>query len=259
MATALLLFADEAVFAGDRSNEGVLKSLITEPYLSVEGKFRDVIRVRNHVRVAMASNQDWVVSAALDDRRFAIIDVSPIHSNDSVYFGEVRAELDNGGREALLDHLLKFDLKGIDLRDIPKTNARLDQQVLSLDTERRWWLDMLQSAGHEPIPGLKSGWRFGGVVTPSTLHASYIAHCDTMRQNHRLSVTQFGIKIVREFLPDMGPKREVTAQESLEWNIEARKQVYPLPTLEEARKQFERLLGREVPWSPSDSDADGGM
>jgi len=36
----IVLFADEAFFAGDKQNEGVLKVLITEPYLAIEGKFQ---------------------------------------------------------------------------------------------------------------------------------------------------------------------------------------------------------------------------
>ena len=36
----IVLFADEAFFAGDKQNEGVLKGLITEPYLAIEGKFQ---------------------------------------------------------------------------------------------------------------------------------------------------------------------------------------------------------------------------
>jgi hypothetical protein len=34
----------------------------------------------------MASNANWVVPAALDDRRFAAFDVSPEHANDKSYF-----------------------------------------------------------------------------------------------------------------------------------------------------------------------------
>ena len=36
----VFLFADEAFFAGDRAHVGVLKSIITEPYLTVEGEVR---------------------------------------------------------------------------------------------------------------------------------------------------------------------------------------------------------------------------
>jgi hypothetical protein len=40
-------------------------------------------------------------------------------------------------REALLDYLLKFDVKGVDLRTIPKTAALLDQKIATLDPVAR--------------------------------------------------------------------------------------------------------------------------
>jgi len=56
-----LLFADEAFFAGDKSAEGTLKSLITEEILIIEPKGQNVILSKNHLHVVMASNEDWVV------------------------------------------------------------------------------------------------------------------------------------------------------------------------------------------------------
>ena len=67
--------AEEAVWAGDRSAQGVLKSLITEPEMLVERKGVDPVKMRNLMRVMFTSNEDWVVPAALDDRRFACFDV----------------------------------------------------------------------------------------------------------------------------------------------------------------------------------------
>ena len=42
---ACLLFADEAYWPGDRSDEGTLKRLITEPTLFIEAKGRDGVTV----------------------------------------------------------------------------------------------------------------------------------------------------------------------------------------------------------------------
>ena len=45
LATSCLVFLDEALWAGDKKGEGVLKALITEPRLQLEAKFRDPIMV----------------------------------------------------------------------------------------------------------------------------------------------------------------------------------------------------------------------
>ena len=53
---ALIVFADEAFWAGDKASEGRLKALITEDTNVIEMKGRDAFPVKNHVRLFVASN-----------------------------------------------------------------------------------------------------------------------------------------------------------------------------------------------------------
>ncbi len=76
LATSCVVFLDEALWAGDKKGEGVLKALITEPRLQLEAKFRDPIMVDNRLRIIVASNEDWVVPAGMGDRRWLILDVA---------------------------------------------------------------------------------------------------------------------------------------------------------------------------------------
>lgn len=64
-----LLFADEAFWPGDKSAEGMLKRMITEPTLFVEPKGLDGFEVKNRLSIIMASNEGWVVPASEDERR----------------------------------------------------------------------------------------------------------------------------------------------------------------------------------------------
>ncbi len=50
LGTACAVFLDEALWAGDKKGEGVLKALITEPSFQMEAKFRDPITVENWLR-----------------------------------------------------------------------------------------------------------------------------------------------------------------------------------------------------------------
>jgi len=52
------LFADEAYAPRDKSAEGTLKRLITEPTLTIEQKGRDPIEVPNLLHAMMASNNE---------------------------------------------------------------------------------------------------------------------------------------------------------------------------------------------------------
>ena len=65
-----------------------------------------------------------------------------IKNND--YFAAIDAEMNSGGREALLHHLLNFDLSLVNLRVIPNTAALMEQIVKSSSPEQAWWLDTLK-------------------------------------------------------------------------------------------------------------------
>ncbi len=65
----ILAFADEAFWAGDKQAEGVLKAMITEPFVSIEHKGKDAIQIKNHINICIASNNDWVIPAGMEERR----------------------------------------------------------------------------------------------------------------------------------------------------------------------------------------------
>ena len=132
LATALL-FADEAFFAADRSHDGILKALITEPHLSIEKKGYDLLdAARNCLGVFMASNSNWVIPADHDARRYFVLIVSDRRKGDASYFAKIRHEMANGGAAALMHRLLQRDLTGFDIRDRPLTEALRQQQRYSI-------------------------------------------------------------------------------------------------------------------------------
>ena len=129
-----LLFADEAILPDDKKAENVLKSLITEPEIPIEGKGVNVVQARNHLHVIMASNDDWVVPAGVDERRFAVFEVSREFQQDNSYFEALAAQMRNGGMEAMLHDLLAVDLDGWHPRqEIPQTEALKAQKIHGLD------------------------------------------------------------------------------------------------------------------------------
>jgi Mesyanzhinovviridae DNA primase len=123
-----VLFADEAFFAGDRSHESILKALITEETLLIEPKGIDPFPVRNCVHLIISSNSDWVIPAGADARRYFVLNVGDAHMQDHEYFAAIATQMDNGGREALLDFLLKRDLSNFNVRLVPQTKALAEQK-----------------------------------------------------------------------------------------------------------------------------------
>jgi Family of unknown function (DUF5906) len=135
-----LLFADEAFWPGDKAGEGTVKRIVTEDTLVIEFKGVDVIVVLNVLKLIMASNNDWVVPAAMDDRRFAVFDINPEFAGKREYFEPLYREIENGGIAAMMYDLLQMDLKGWHPRyHVPKTDALREQKELSLKPKDQWW------------------------------------------------------------------------------------------------------------------------
>jgi hypothetical protein len=140
------VFLDEALWAGDRKGEGVLKALITEPRLQLEAKFRDPVMVENRVRIIVASNCDWCVPVGIGDRRWFILDVANTFAGTRHrdYWSKLYAEIENGGAAAMFHDLLAMDLKGFDVRAVPHTAAKAQQQAHSLQGTEAWLNHVLQ-------------------------------------------------------------------------------------------------------------------
>ena len=72
--------------------------------------------------------------------------MSAARLQDSDYFAGLQAELDNGGYEALLYHLLhEVDLNGFNIRKVPQTEALRYQRDQSLPPLEMWWCELLES------------------------------------------------------------------------------------------------------------------
>ena len=146
MRTCIFLFVDEALWAGDKAAENVLKGLITEKTLVIEGKGENAVTVANRLHIMMASNNDWVVPAGPHERRFFVLNVGEQHMQDHKYFAAINDQmLQQQGLEAMMYDLQTRDLSKFDFRKPPHT-VELDEQVLlSQDAYTHWWIDHLNN------------------------------------------------------------------------------------------------------------------
>ncbi|MDX1922592.1 MAG: bifunctional DNA primase/polymerase [Alphaproteobacteria bacterium] len=171
----VLLFADEAIAPSDKDAEAVLKGMLTEPSLAIEGKGRDVVQARNHLHVMMASNATWVVPASFDERRFAVFEVSTAKHGDTAWFNDIHYNMTHGGAEAMLYFLLNLKLDGWHPRqNVPSNSALNNQRAESLQGAEKLWLDYL-SVGE--IVGQQAGQQ----VIVSTIAFAEAAKCSARR------------------------------------------------------------------------------
>lgn len=238
----ILLYVDEAFWAGDKGGESVLKGLITEPTIPIERKGYDLKPVRNLLHIIMASNNDWVVPASMDERRYCVLSVSEIHYEDFEYFTALKHEIDNGGREAMLHYLQRMDISDFNVRIMPKTEALVDQKLQSLDTVMAWWYQKLQ--GGELLEG--EGW---SIVPVQALYDDYVHWVQKQGGNiRRVTDTKFGMDL-RKVLPESWPK--TSRQKSKHFS--ARGKHYEFPNLKLCRKQFEKVMGTDgLKWQPKE-------
>lgn len=139
--SCILLFADEAFWAGDKPGEAKLKQLITEPVISYEGKGKDIVSGRNLIHIIIASNNDWVVPAGLDgERRFAVFEANNSKQGDQVFFKALNKQLyQEGGLNAMLYELMLRDITDWAPRQkIPQSDALIEQKLHSMDIEYEW-------------------------------------------------------------------------------------------------------------------------
>ena len=142
-----VLFGDEAFYAGDRQHEGILKVLVTEESLTIEPKGIDIFLVPNYLHVVLSSNNEWVVPASFDARRWFVLDVSDAQKQNTDYFGKIDDQMLAGGQEALLHLLMTRDIGKFDVRDVPKTGALAKQKEMT----RRSLDRVIEKVAHEGV------------------------------------------------------------------------------------------------------------
>jgi phage/plasmid-associated DNA primase len=230
---ALMVFVDEGFWAGDRRDTGTLKAMITEEYMLVEPKFQDSFPLKNHMRVIMASNNDWVIPADLEERRFFVLDVSDKRRVDTEYFGKIVRQMDAGGRQALLYDLLNRQITS-NLREIPRTQALFDQILESMDSICRWWMTCLQN---EKITDFDESWPV--YLLPAEVQDSYLQHCNNSKERHPITGPYF-FKKLRKICPDIRLKKTDIGEGRLNY--------YCFPYLEECRNNFETKVKIAITW-----------
>jgi len=146
----LLLYADEAFWAGDKQGESTLKGLITEPVLVIEQKGVDAVQWTNRLCIIMAANAEWVVPASHDERRYVVIDVASHKANDLSYFSSIRQQFGPNLDDPKALGAMLYDLQRVELgtwhpRQIIKTDALREQKIHSLNPLDEWFEDFLQS------------------------------------------------------------------------------------------------------------------
>ena len=169
----LLLQAEEAFWAGSKSAEGALKDLVTNPRLMIERKGVDSYMAPNFTRILFTSNEDWIVPATVDERRWAVFDISDKRKQDYMFYQGLQNWYDRGGKRHLLHYFKTFNLDTVNLRQAPATQALQEQQMKGADCVTRWLFDCLYNGEiRDPENGMVVEFGHEG-VNKNVLYGSY--------------------------------------------------------------------------------------
>ncbi|MBF0454030.1 MAG: PriCT-2 domain-containing protein [Magnetococcales bacterium] len=235
---AVLVFANEAVWGGDKQQEGALKQLITDEKMAVERKYIPTYHTKNCAHVIIASNNDWVAPMGMDDRRFVVMDVSEQRKGDWEYFQALADQIDAGGDSAFIHHLLNLDINGFNPRALPTVNSQTKyiNKIKTANSVTQWFFSCLErgsinSDSEHPLDD-------GATISKDTAHRAYLDWCESMRINHRETLASMTKTI----------KKLVDVRQVQQRHDGNRVRVYEFPPLAACRQQVEQLMGHGINW-----------
>ncbi|MCB2183113.1 MAG: virulence-associated E family protein [Desulfobulbaceae bacterium] len=243
---SFIVFMDEALFSGNRRGSDALKSLVTEPLLQINEKFQPARQIRSYHRFFAATNADHFKNTEHDDRRDFTLRLSESRKGDHAYWNELNNEVNNGGVEAMTDDLLAMDLSSFNVRNKPNTKELLEQKMLSLDPIARWWHDCLDSGyismktqyvnvERHPYED-ESKWPDFVGTKEAIEGISEISGGRMHRKPSSIDVVQQ----MKKLCPSAKKKQKQTKHD--------RRRGLSLPSLQQARFEFEQFIGGTLQW-----------
>ena len=225
----VLVILEEAFFAGDPGAVAAAKALVTNKTLGYEAKGKDAFSARNYAHVIFLANNEWVVPAGPDARRWMVLDVNEDRIGDYAHFQTLAKAIENDGAAAFLYSLLKVDLDSFNPRVLPQTRAIEAQRretLLHNDPVASWWMDVLAD-GAFANKGVSIDWN--KEITAEAMQESY-HHATSRCRNPPM----WGVAAKR--LRDLAPAGLTKIRRSNQFG--GRTHHYLLPDLDEARRHF---------------------
>lgn len=137
LAKAVLVHASDSVWGGDRAAGGKLRAMVTQAELPLEHKGQDVVMVASFQRFWISTNASWAIEAAMNSRRWFVVEVPSDRIGHVAYFDAIAAEMDGEGPAALLSWLLARKITH-NLRKAPETAPLAKQRLETLRGPEAW-------------------------------------------------------------------------------------------------------------------------
>jgi hypothetical protein len=238
MENCLLFVLDEAFWSGDKQAEGTLKDVITGREHVIEHKGQEPYTVANKTRTVIIGNEDWLVPATHDERRFVVFNVGEGRKQDRKFFQSMREGMEAGGYAVLLRFLLDFPLDGIDVNEAPRTKALSEQIHHTLDPLQQWWGDCLYEG--QFLGGDFPDW--APEVECERFRAAFRRYVRERNIRSRIPDDRSIGRLLKQCAPSIHRKRRAKRDDdSQPW-------AYLIPPLDDARAEWDRFIGHATEW-----------
>ena len=242
LANAYVVCMDEALFVGDRKSQDKMKSLITEPIISIEQKHQPQHSIESYHRYFAASNHDHFAQIENDDRRYFILPVSSAYQQNNEYFTELFKAMESDSViEAFMHTLASIDLKKFNPRSAPKTDAHTEQRMLSLSRFEKYWYHALWSGELPDFCDYTQEWDSEVFITTDKL-ALAATKFDPSSSRYKSITPQEVAREIKRLCPSAKPTRKSISIRS------SQSRGYDFPALSVARQEFETAKGFKVDW-----------
>ncbi|GET67348.1 D5-like helicase-primase [Rhizophagus irregularis DAOM 181602=DAOM 197198] len=179
-----------------------LKSLITEPYISIEEKGIDVKVIDDFAGYMILSNHAMPIRIEMGDERFVALNVSAKYKGNREYFGSLVKVLENPDTaSSFMSYLLSRDLTGFNPRSIPDTQMKRKLIEASIPNPQRfiqYYLEMMWPDNCDTLE-----------IPCTNFYSTYQNWCSEKGENKTLSDNKFGMDI-KQFAPKMRVSRSGT-------------------------------------------------
>tara|TARA_R110000824_G_scaffold192006_3_gene373958 strand:- start:310 stop:2472 length:2163 start_codon:yes stop_codon:yes gene_type:complete len=244
METVLVFQFEEAFWAGDKAAEGKLKLLITGKHHMIERKGYEPYMVGNFARIYITSNNDWVVPATVDERRFAVFACLDAMIGDKPYFNAIFTQLQANGGEgyrALMTVLSEWNVDQTLVHVPPKTQALADQKHETLSGVASWVFASLESEVQLGADGgfdEGEGWMLG--VPGKELHEGYKMHLKEGGFKYPKPLKGFGIELISILGGACWRNQKHVDGKTCRY--------FEFKDLEKCREMYEKWFGHDVEW-----------
>ena len=182
----LFAVAEEVVARTERNHyKGMLKHLVTGSTLQIDQKHHSLRQETNHLNMVFLSNSTVPLELDMGDRRYMVLFADDVPEPE--YFKTLFKEINNGGVEAFMHHLMTMDLGDFDEHSKPPVNQEKHDLIGASLTSPQYF-HMLWKAGELEIPY--------GCATSADLYKYFAKWCE---QNGEFRRTQryFGQELKR--------------------------------------------------------------